>query len=203
MKPMDPLSFEKNRLRTAFRSSRDAMPAADRAKADAQIARRLSMLPAFAGADLILTYCSFGSEVDTTRIIQDALAHGKRIALPRVTGPHRMEWHLITDFDALVESEYGILEPPQDGATLVRLEQKNTNGLVALVPGLAFDQHGYRLGYGGGFYDCFLPELFATGGTALGLCRDQAFVPSPLPHDVHDVRVNGVVTESQVVCIQK
>lgn len=203
MKPMDPLSLEKNRLRTAFRRSRDAMPAADRAEADAQIARRLNMLPAFADADLILTYCSFGSEVDTTRIIQDALAQGKRVALPRVTGPHQMEWHFITDLDALVESEYGILEPSQDGATLVRFEQKSTNGPVALVPGLAFDQHGYRLGYGGGFYDRFLPEFFATGGTALGLCRDQTFVPSPLPHDAHDARVNGVVTESLVVCIQK
>ena len=67
---------------------------------------------------------------------------------------------------------------------------------VALVPGYSFDGRGYRLGYGGGFYDAFLPGF---AGVSVGLCRACQFCDRPLPRDDHDVPVDVLVTESSVM----
>lgn len=183
-------------LRRRFRAERAALDPACRARIDAAIAARVVACPAFARAAIVFAYLSFGAEVDTCALIQTAWRAGKVVAVPRVLGPRELGWYRIDTFDGLERSPQGMEEPvpdvrravdPQDASRAARM--------LALVPGLAFDRVGYRLGYGGGFYDAFLRGF---PGTSLGLCRAAALVPSLdglSAREPHDVPVAQVVTE--------
>ena len=185
---------EKDKLRKHFRALRAALPEAERRAIDGAIAASVQRLPQFAAADGVFTYLSFGAEVDTRRLIEAALEAGKTVALPRVvSGTRSMDWYAIDSLDGLERSPFGMEEPPADPARAVR--PADFARPVALVPGLAFDGAGFRLGYGGGFYDSFLPDF---PGTAVGLCRVAQLVDR-LPHDAHDVPVGRIVTELEAV----
>lgn len=204
---------EKKSLRRDLKAQRTALGADVRAAADAKIAQVLLESDVWAQADLVLTYVSFGDEVDTKHLIEAAWRQGKKVALPRMTGrPHEMEWYLTKSFQQLEQNSFGIEEPkpekaqrldiaalPQGalasglfkGASAVALPQGVR--ALALVPALAFDREGNRLGYGGGFYDMFLREF---SGVSVGLCR-AAFLYEKLPYtEAHDQRVGSVLTET-------
>jgi 5-formyltetrahydrofolate cyclo-ligase len=102
-----------------------------------------------------------------------------------------MEWYRIDDFEGLEQGAYGIEEPVADPARLMEVPGPGTDvKAVAIVPGYSFDDKGYRLGYGGGYYDVFLPTF---GGASVGLCRRQQWSEEPLNFDEHDVPVDYVV----------
>ena len=171
----------KTGLRRRFRLERSAIPAAERVRVDAAIARHLVDLPAYCEADLILAYLSFAAEVETRGIIRRAWDDGKVVAIPRcAAGTRLMGWHRIDTFGGLVRSPLGVDEPADDPSTLV--DPASASSVLALVPGLAFDARGYRLGYGGGFYDVFLAGF---AGTSVGLCREA--------QRVDDLRALGAV----------
>ena len=155
-------------------------------------------LPEFAEAEVLLAYLDFGPEVRTRGIIQAAWDAGKVVALPWcVPGTHEMRWYRVTSFDALVRSRLGMEEPVPDAAN----EQLLGTGerMIALVPGLTFDETGHRLGYGGGFYDTFLATF---DGASAGLCREVAWSQDLRAEgiiDAHDLPVHIVVSETRVV----
>ena len=163
----------KERLRRQMKALRSSMPDADRRRADAEIRKKLCQLPEYASADIVFTYLSFGGEVDTRGIIEDAWAQGKVVALPRCVGEREMRWFSVESFDGLQVSSFGVEEPPVREE--YEVDARGTALSVALVPGLALDAHGYRLGYGGGFYDAFLAGF---AGTSIGLCRKLQLVDS-------------------------
>ena len=199
----------KAELRRTYRELRASMGEEARVAADAAIARRVMDLPAFQDADIVFTYLSFGEEVDTRALIEEAWRLGKTVALPRVTGMREMRWFAVEGFDGLETSRYGIDEPPMDETREV-LPRGRRDGdddgdgggagsgassdgrprAIAIVPALTFDPQGYRIGYGGGFYDAFLGDFV---GTSIGLCRARQMSREPLPHDAHDVPVDLVV----------
>ena len=186
----------KKDLRRQLRHLRDGIPAEAREAADQRIARTLCGLGEFATATHVLTYLSFGSEVQTRDIIRSAWRQGKVVALPRCV-PHTrlMEWHVITSLDGLVTSSFGVQEPAADENTLVDATQ--LPDALAVVPALAFDREGYRLGYGGGFYDIFLADF---PGTSVGICRDVQMKDSLHQLgviDAHDLPVDVVVGQGQ------
>lgn len=160
------LSHSKDALRARMRAARKAIPADERARIDAVICGRVCDSPEFRQAQVVLTYLSMGAEVDTRGIIQRAWQAGKIVALPRCTGPRVMRWFRVESLDNLQKSAFGVEEPSADDAT----EQLLATGerMVAIVPGFTFDDRGYRLGYGGGFYDTFLAGF---DGPSIGLCR--------------------------------
>lgn len=187
----------KAELRGFYRHLRESMAPAKRMAADARIAERVAVLPDFVAADVVFAYLSVGAEVDTRQVVREAWQLGKSVAAPRcVPGTNLMRWHRIEGFEGLEQGSFGIDEPPDDETTLVEASAL-CGGMraVALVPGYSFDRHGYRLGYGGGFYDVFLPTF---GGVSIGLCRDCQFSAEGLPHDHHDVPVDVVLTETRV-----
>lgn len=188
-----PVSQAKDELRARMKALRSAIPVADRRAVDEAICQRVCASPEFTGADVVLTYLSFGAEIDTRGIIGHAWQAGKHVALPRCTGPREMRWFRVTDLNNLETSPFGVDEPRIDAAA----EQLMGTGerMVALVPGLAFDAQGYRLGYGGGFYDTLLADF---PGPSLGLCRSAQFVDSLRSLnviDAHDLPVDRVITE--------
>ena len=184
------MSSEKAELRKRMRTLRK------RDACDGTIADVVCGLPEFERAGMILTYASFGSEVPTYDIMRRAWLEGKRVALPRCgSEPHVMTWHVVESVEGLVCSSFGMREPPFDCATQLSLQDVSCEDALALVPGLCFDEGGYRLGYGGGYYDAFLADF---GGTSIGLCREADLLHSLAELGVleaHDIPVDMVVTQ--------
>ena len=191
--PMDGVDERKAALRDRMKAVRKGIPADEREAIDAAICERIVALPAFLEADAVLTYLSMGAEIDTRRLIDAAWREGKAVAIPRCVGPRLMRWFRISSFEGLERSPFGVEEPPIDEAA----EQLLTTGerMIAIVPALAFDAEGYRLGYGGGFYDAFLADF---PGVSIGLCRGAQFVESLAEEGVigpYDLPVDQVVSE--------
>ena len=157
--------------------------------------RRLSAnilkLPEYINAEMVFTYVSVGREPDTRALIEDALKRGKRVCVPKCEKDGRMTARLIAALSDLAGvGAFGIPEPCEKSA-VIRPEDID----FAVVPGMAFDPWGNRLGRGGGYYDRYLEGF---GGITCGLCFD-ALTFAEIPADTHDVPVNIVVTESAVM----
>lgn len=188
----------KRELRRRFRAIRKAIPREEREAIDAAICERVCSLQQYAEACLVLPYLSFGAEVDTHPLIERAWADGKTVAIPWcVPGTREMRWFRIDGYEGLVRSPIGVDEPNPETAEEVDIT--GDTAALTLVPGLTFDPYGYRLGYGGGFYDTFLSSF---EGVSVGLCRECQMSPDLLAEgiiDAHDLPVRLVVTEERVV----
>ena len=183
---------DKDALRARFRAVREGLGACERARVDAAICEHVVALDAFAQAETVLSYLSFGAEVDTRGIIGRAWQLGKRVCLPRcVSGTREMSWHVVESLDGLLRSPFGVEEPEDDDAT--RIDVAAAGPAIALVPGLTFDARGFRLGYGGGYYDAFLARF---RGCSVGLCRTAQLSERLAALDGHDLPVQLVVTEN-------
>lgn len=188
----------KRELRKHFRQVRKDLGEQGRAEVDAGIEAQLKALPEFAQAEVLLAYLDFGPEVRTRGIIQAAWDAGKVVALPWcVPGTHEMRWFRITSFNDLVRSKLGVEEPVPSDET----EQLLGTGerMLALVPGLTFDPAGYRLGYGGGFYDTFLAKF---DGVSVGLVREVQLSQDLRAEgiiDAHDLPAQLVVSEERTI----
>ncbi len=148
--------------------------------------------PEYGKAEKIFCFYSFGSEIDTTKLIKRALADGKSTALPCVREDRSdMVFIAINSVDGLVKDRYGIPSPEYDENKIV-LSDSST---LIIVPGLAFDGDFYRIGYGGGYYDRYLSEN--TYMAAAGVCFEKQLADK-LPKDEHDVSVDMIVTEKGI-----
>ncbi len=189
---------DKETLRAELKRARSGMSEPERAQVDAAIARVLVQLPEYECTSTVFAYNSFGAEVDTHAIIARALDQGTTVALPRcVPRTRTMRWYRIDSLDGLERSALGVLEPKDDPDRL--LDPSCDAAAVALVPALSFDSQGYRLGYGGGFYDAFLAGF---PGTSIGLCRSCLQIDDLAAHgarEPHDERVNIVVSDAGAV----
>lgn len=134
-------------------------------------------------ADTIYGYMPYNQEVRTELILERALADGKRVAVPKVYGDE-MRFIYVEDFNAFALSQMGIPEPIADEPTAT-----DETALV-LMPGLAFDAQGHRIGYGGGYYDKFLGN--EPKHPTIALCYDFQMFPE-LATDAFDVPVDQVL----------
>ena len=160
---------EKAELRRRARQYlRELSPQARRASDDALFARFLA-LPQVEAADTLLLYHGMGGEPDTARLLPALWARGKAVCLPRCLPGRGLEARLVRPDSALIPHPYGMLEPGED----CPLVGKDAIGLV-LVPGLAFDPSGGRLGQGAGFYDRWLADY---AGCTAALCRTAPPAP--------------------------
>jgi 5-formyltetrahydrofolate cyclo-ligase len=147
--------------------------------------KSIIMSEKFQTAVSVGAYFALGSEVRTDLIISEAIKLGKIIALPRVEG-ESISFYRYSDGN-LVKGQFGIMEPlPQAKVKAIDL---------LIVPGIAFDRRGYRLGYGKGYYDKFLSKITAV---SIGLAYSIQLVEN-LPHGSHDRRMNAIATENGVV----
>lgn len=139
----------------------------------------------FKKAKTVMFYMSVGGEVDTSEMIRDAQKLGKKVVVPVCCGNRAMKPCVLHDEAALLKGPYGICEPVLK--TPVRLKEL---GLV-IVPGVAFDKHGKRLGRGKGYYDCFLKKL-PRDTMSIGLAYDFQVLPS-IPTTERDIDVHKVI----------
>lgn len=150
-------------------------------------------LEAYCRAKLVHTYVSSKeNEVDTRALIGTCLAQGKRVAVPVVMPSAKTMGHALIDgLDQLVVGPWGLVQP--DPAAARWLPAKAWIDLV-VVPGLAFDRRGHRIGRGGGYYDRFLAQVQTV---KIGLCYDE-LVLDCIPGEPHDVPVDMVVAETAI-----
>lgn len=182
----------KEALRKRMSQLRRALPEPQRKAYAEAMAARLVGHEAFARAELVLAYSPLRFEIATAAIVEAALAAGKVVALPRVhSHTHTFTIHRYRAGDALAESGHLIAEPLADAPELPLADVS-----LVLVPGLAFDGNGHRLGFGKGYYDRMLPQM--PGATRIGLCYELSLLPE-VPHAAHDVPVAFVATERRVL----
>lgn len=149
-------------------------------------------LDAWAASGTVLSYVAVRGEADLAALHRQAMAEGKRLALPSVErDKRRIVPRLVVDLDAMNPGSYGIPEPTHGRA----LNPEEID--LVLVPGLAFDRRGYRLGYGGGYYDGFLPRL-SPGAAAVGIAYAEQIV-NTLPAADHDRPLGMIITDREVL----
>lgn len=146
--------MNKKELRAQLLDTRKNISEADRHKKSKIIIDKLMSTVEYKNANTIMAFASFGTEVDTHDFIKTALASGKRIILPiSIKEDRSLFLQEIKSFDELKKGTYGILEPEmKENFDRSKLD-------LVIVPGVAFDHRGYRMGYGGGYYDRFLSSL--------------------------------------------
>lgn len=203
MSPADPehakgvaLREAKLALRSRILLARDALTPEERSRASDAITARLTALPAFERASTVLLTLAFRSEWNTMPLIVHALSLGKTVALPRVdTNARMLELHRVLDPAEDVDAGYrGIPEPRASCPVIAPASVE-----WVLVPGVAFDRQGRRLGYGGGFYDRLLP-LVATGTPRVAAAYSVQLVDR-VPSAPHDMTVDTIVTETETITI--
>ena len=138
----------------------------------------------------ILVYASFGSEVITDKIIDHALVMDKNVYLPRVNGDD-MDFYMIASRDELEEGSWHIPEPTPDACNLFN---SNANALV-IMPLVAFDRKGDRIGYGKGYYDRFLSKHLT--GTKIGLA--YSLQECEIKSEETDIKMDYIVTEKEII----
>lgn len=175
--------MDKKQLRQQIREQKRAMTAQQIIKKSEALAQQFFEHPLYRDARCIYGYLPYNQEVRTTEMLAKALADGKRVAVPKVYGDV-MRFHYITDLSRVEKGYCGIPEPLGDEPVA------GEEDALVLMPGLAFDSKGGRMGYGGGFYDKFLEA--ESKHPTLALCYDFQMVPR-VPVEEHDHPVDAVI----------
>ncbi len=182
----------KNKIREKCKKLRTEMTASQKERLDRKITAKLLNMWQYRDAEIVFTYVSTDIEVDTREIIKRALLDGKTVAVPKcVDGTRLMDFYVIKSFSDLESGAFGVLEPISDKCEKITDFSKG----LCIVPALAFDRAGYRLGYGKGYYDRFLSNFC---GETLGLCYN-ACTQETLPHGKYDKRVDKIITQSNII----
>lgn len=183
------IAEDKAALRRQVRLTLEGLsPEAVRRGDDALFAA-FSALPQVEAASTLFAFWGIpGREPDTGRLIRALTAQGKRVGLPRMLPGRQMEVRLYEPDRPLVPASFGILEPLADAPLLARPDID-----LALVPAVCYDRSGFRLGFGGGYYDRWLSGF---SGFTVGLCRD-CVLQDRVPTEDHDCRVDLLLTETR------
>ena len=205
---MSELRNQKNELRTELLERRRNLAAEDRALWDERIANILLGSISYRFCDILLAYSSTKLEVSTDMIIDKALGQNKIVACPISNAEdNTMSFAAISSRDELIAGEYDILEPPKanslwNGSGFLSIGDSfrdNKQKLaICIVPCLAYDAYGYRIGYGKGYYDRFLSTF---EGTKIGLCY-SSFKAQQLPRGKYDVKLDVIITEKGVTVVK-
>ena len=177
---------EKIALRKSVKSI--SLSEKEKAESDRILFRRLLTLPQLAECSSILLYYGVGQEPDTSQLIEPLISLGKALSFPLCLPERRMEARSYQGPGHLLPGPFGIPEPDKDCPVVKRSDLSSI-----LVPGLCFDERGFRLGHGGGYYDRYLTGV---SGLTIALCRDKLLLPS-LPVESHDRPVNILLTETR------
>lgn len=186
----------KDTLRGELLTVRGKLTADDIRRRGDQLAARAGALPELTEAETVAAYVSFGGEPDTRALIEALHDRGVRVLLPVLLPDNDLDWAAYEGRERLRPGRLGLREPagPRLGASAV------TGADAVLLPGLAVDHRGFRLGRGGGSYDRVLARLDSAGsGAALVVLLYDDEVRDVLPREPHDRPVRAAVTPSKLL----
>lgn len=156
------------------------------------IREKVEQLPEYRSSEMIATYVSTIDEVKTDQIIRDSLGYGKRVIVPKIVSPAEMLFSEIRDLNDLEKGKFGILEPKPNLVRPVPLGEAK----VILVPVVAWDKRGHRIGHGMGYFDLALRKL--SENLKVGLAFEVQRV-SRIQDEEHDVLLDMVITEEREI----
>jgi len=188
--------MQKEDLRRQYAQIRASAHARMRYDDKQKIISHLREIPSFSKAKTIMCYFARGSEVPTKNLILELLNSGRRVVLPRAdTTDKTMTPYFVDSIEDVELASYGIMEPKLNCKIC-----KTQDIDVILVPGVAFDLNGHRLGYGLGFYDKF---LIGAKCETIGLAYDETICEDCLPIEPHDIALTHLVSERRIIHITK
>lgn len=179
-------------MREKYLAVRNEIPEEQKRAFDSKILDRLFASITYRHSTDILLYASIRNEVDTWKIMERALADGKRVAFPCCNDDNTMTYRYVKDRSELSERTFGILEPDPECEECVA-----SNFSLLIVPALVFDKNGYRIGYGKGFYDRYLSGF---EGVSIGLTYQRLLLPE-VPKGRFDRHVDIIITEKGVYAV--
>ncbi|MBQ6846003.1 MAG: 5-formyltetrahydrofolate cyclo-ligase [Oscillospiraceae bacterium] len=162
-----------------------------RREQDESIADKVKKMPELCNAECIFAYIGTGYEIETREIVANMLDDGKRVCVPLCYGKGEMDAIEIKSLSELSPGRYGIPEPPNNGE---KVNPKDISAII--VPGVAFDKKGNRLGRGGGYYDRFMQKT--ENAVKVALCREINLIDK-VPCEEHDQTVDIIATEKRVI----
>lgn len=188
---MTPVAEEKAKLREQGLAERRSLSVRERREKSVQIREHLKQLTQFERATLVLTFVGAkDGEVETLPLIATLTQGGGRVAVPSIVARGFMIWRQISGIEQFSGSRFGIPEPRKECPEIKRIPPS----AVILVPGILYSPAGYRIGYGGGYFDRFLKDF---PGTSVGVAF-QMQVMDKLPVEPHDIPVDYLVTEMEI-----
>jgi 5-formyltetrahydrofolate cyclo-ligase len=183
---------EKRQIRKRMQAKLEQLTDEEKQAYDKQIAEKLYELPQWKNARVIGITISKGKEVDTIPIIEQAWQEGKTVSVPKCDPATKtMVFRKIVSFSQLESVYFGLREPIE---TLTN-EVKKSDMNIIIVPGICFSKNGYRIGYGGGYYDRYLRHVSVP---TISLAYSFQVVDS-LPIEEHDVPVQMIITNEGVI----
>lgn len=190
------LAANKKALRASIKQKRRALSIEYRQQASRKMQAELTRLPCYQAAEYIMLYMAMQDEVQLDELIAMVLKDGKKAVIPLVTGAGLMEAVELSDMADLVPDKYGIKTVSEEKRRLIAPDKID----LIIVPGVAFDKAGHRLGMGGGFYDRFM--LRASRAVRAALAYDCQLLVA-VPAEVHDLTVDYIITEKQNIVLTK
>ncbi len=187
------IKTKKTDLRNEYLLKRKSLSPEERAARDEKICAAVLASASFRYSETVLAYYPRPYEIDIRPVLTAAMALGKHVALPRCEEEHRMTYRYVASLDGLAPGSYGIYEPAADAPLFA---EDPASPSLCLVPGVVFDNHGYRIGYGGGYYDRFLHDYH--GSLAGVIYRD--FILPAIPYGRFDLALPVMITDSGIVC---
>ena len=176
----------KSELRKQVLQEMKALPREQKQFIDQALTERLLQHPFYQEAKIIATYLSFPHEFQTQELIEQALKDGKKVLIPKTYPKGRMDF-VVYDPQQLVKTSFGLLEPQGD------LEVVDASQIDLIhVPGLVFTKEGYRIGYGGGYYDRYLKHFSGNTLSTVYPCQIRDFIPED-----HDIPVQEVLIDER------
>jgi len=193
-KPFGVIYLDKISLRREILGKKTVLDNNTIAEYSKKIITSLMNMDYYKNANKIMTYISFGTEVDTHEFIKESLKLNKEIYVP-ITNPdkHKIKPSQILGFNELELGFYNILTPKKEAIRYVDPKEID----LVIVPGVVFDRKGYRIGYGGGYYDRFLPLLNANV-PKISLAFDLQLI-NRVPRDYYDIPVDIIITEVDII----
>jgi 5-formyltetrahydrofolate cyclo-ligase len=191
--PPDELQARKKELREAAHAARNALPNKD--ELSQTICEKFVALPEYAAARTVMYYVDVRSEVRTRNYLSTALTHGKRIVVPYCVDGE-LELFLLENMDELAIGAYKILEPRAELRSLPEKKVRPDELDLIMVPGVAFDRRGARMGHGFGYYDKLL-EHSRMDCPLVALAFECQLFPE-IPVQSHDVFMDKIITEAAV-----
>lgn len=188
---------EKSRYREECLQKRRCIPKETKAEYERKICEHIINSISYKYYDTLLLYAALPDEPDLSYLAKKALSDGKRVAYPRcIPGTHDMTFHYVLDPSRLSAGSYGIAEPSSD---LPLFDPEGQSCSVCFIPAVAADKNGYRIGYGGGYYDRFLSGFNGT----LAAVTFSDFLFDKVPRGQYDIQADFTVTEGGILTVVK
>ena len=186
----------KQEIREEVLGKRNHIPKEVRSVKNSLIKGKIFSLPEFVSSHTVLFYASFRSEAETSEMIKESIGSGKRVLLPKVDRENKMlRLHEIKDISELSSGYMGIPEPSLTNERMMSPEDVD----LVIIPGVAYDYAGNRLGYGAGYYDRLLSETKKKLLVVAPAFEEQ--IADMIPEEEHDVKVDIIVTDKRILRI--